>query len=232
MPKRVYKTAFTTKQAVAKMGKKYMKQDFRAASMSAKDVKYINGRVTSGPQGPELKQFDTIGTATAVANNTPLNVDLTGLMPQGVTTANRIGERIKIKSIYLKINMRISEIATTGSYGKWALVLDKQQNAAYVSTVGTIFTPSNSNLNQINVQNLERFQVLATGSSSQRMLPACCLGETWEKYVKADIGVRYPETTGYAVTNGLYLIFTTDAPNTVNNPLIVDYNVRIKYSDE
>lgn len=193
------------------------------------NVAYMNGRVTSGPQGPEVKLYDTVANGSVVSTSASLIVDLTAGMPQGTSSSTRLGVRIKIKSIYVKCNIRCADNAAVSSQAHWAIVLDKQQDSTAI-TNALIFTPTTSNNTQLNNSTLQRFQVLASGDSSQRMFPGTFLGDHFEKYIPCDIGVRYQDSTGTAYSNGVCFSVLTDA--TAGNPIQVDYNIRIRYTDE
>lgn len=213
----------------AKTSSRSSKRSYSAKrTVSKGNVAYVNGRVTTGPQGPEAKQFDTknLGSFT-VYNTLPALTSLTAGMPQGAGSAMRIGNRIKFRSFGMKMNFRLNTASTVNASIHWALVLDKQPDGVTPS-VGTIWTDTTSNLNQIDDDNLQRFQILATGNEALSGTGPANIYR--ERFVKADIGTRYPDSTSEATTNGLYLVFTSNA--LTGNPILVDFSVRSKYTDE
>lgn len=218
--------------AYAKKSKKSYRSSKRSSAskrvVSKGNVAYVNGRVTTGPQGPESKQFDTknLGSFT-VFNTLPALTSITAGMPQGTGAAMRVGNRIKFRSFGMKFNFRFASGVTANASIHWALVLDKQPDGATAS-IGTIWTDTTSNLNQIDDDNMQRYQILATGNEALSGTGPANIYR--ERFVKADIGTRYPDATSEATTNGLYIVFTSNA--VVGNPILVDFSIRSKYTDE
>lgn len=222
--KRKYSSSASSASAIMKR----MKKNEILRKTAGANVQFIAGRVTTGNQGPEIKSFDTVASGTTVST-TGLVVSLLAGMPQGTSSLTRVGNNIKIKSVYVKTQIHQTAGNTGINFGRWSLVLDKQPDGA-TAVVGSVYANATSNLTQLTVANLERFQVLAAGDLSEPMLQGVKLGQFFEKYVKCDIGTRFTDSTGEAITNGLYFIVTTQA--SAGNPIMVDYNIRVRYSDE
>lgn len=192
------------------------------------NVSFVKGRVTTGPQGPELKTVDLVAAGTAVTAAAPVVVSLLAAIAQGTSSTTRIGDRIHIKSINVKINTAtISSAVGINSFIRWSLVLDKSPDNA-TATAGAIFANNGSNLTQLTVANLQRFQILRTGVNEVGFCTVTGpVGQTYDVYCPADIATRFPDATGEAVANGLYLVVTT---NQAANATI-DYDVRVRYTD-
>lgn len=192
------------------------------------NVGFANGRVTTGPQGPELKQFDTKANGTTVSS-TGLVVSLLSGLPQGTGSANRVGNRVLIKALYMKLLMFQPASNTGVNFGHWSIVLDKQPDGTTPS-LATIYDNSFTSVPQLNVANLERFQVLAAGDIEDALAAGVHLGEYFSKFIKTNIGTRFADATGEAITNGIYFTVCTEA--VIGNPIQVTYDIRTKFTDE
>lgn len=201
----------------------------RSAPSFSGAIEYRRGRVSSGPTGPEVKNIDATVVAAVVSTAAPLVGSTLGLLAEGTGWGQRVGSKIRLIGCYVKVNMYVNTSVAGSGYGHWSLVLDKQPNGA-VAAPSTVYTNSTSNLTQLNVPNKERFQVLATGSSSQCMYPGAFMGDTFEKYVKLDIGTRFIDATAEPNTNNLLMYCTSNC--TAGNPMLIDWSVRVRFTDE
>lgn len=206
------------------------KRSFRKSAPSFSGaIEYVRGRVSSGPSGPEIKIKDSNVNATVVNSSAALVGSLLGTLAEGTGVTERVGSKIRLKGCYVKVNMYVNTSVAGSGYGKWSLVLDKQPNGA-LATPSTVYTQTTSNLNQIQYAQMERFQVLATGMSSQCMYPGAFMGDTMEKYVKLDIATRFTDAVSEPTTNNIFLICTSNC--TVGNPMLIDYSIRVRFVDE
>lgn len=194
------------------------------------NVSYVNGRITSGPQGPEEKMADLVVNGQTISNGTPYLISLTSGLPENASSSGRIGERVKFRSLMAKINLYTNAaVAAGGCFAKWSLVLDKQSDGT-TTTPAVIYSVTNSNNTQLNRDGLERFQVLAQGNTDQALFTSATYGQHLERFIPLDIGARFTDATNEAITNAIYFVVTTSA--TIGNPLLMDCNIRLKWIDE
>ena len=238
----------------------YMARSGRRAPLSSRG--WMNGKygLSKGAK-PELKFYDTnfqtLGTDTmlyqasagAVPAATTRNVKLCNGMAQGTDYNTRIGRKILIKSVYVRLTFQ-PETANTlasNSTARCILIWDLQPNSATAIpalsdffeafSAGTTWMNTN---NMMNLNNRERFVILwdkmvtlgflntnAANGSSCRVL---------KKYKKVNLSVTYSATG--AATNGqpntiatgaLWLVALGDAVTggSVQSPGVV----RIRYTD-
>lgn len=192
---------------------------------------YVGGRFTTGPQGPEQKIWDLVATAQTCNTTTPLIVSLLAGIAQGTSSSTRVGDKILVKSLNVKLNSYVSG-TTTGAnavFFHWSIVLDKQPDGSTAS-VGGIYSNDTSNLTQLSVNNIDRFTVLATGHNQCALNTISNTGETFERYIPLDVAVRFPDSTSEAITNGLYFVVTANTTLTAGVQDI-DYDIRVRYAD-
>lgn len=191
------------------------------------NVLYKKGVVTIGQLGPEIKHVDLVQTAVPVSSGAPSLFSVLSGMPQGTSSTQRVGDRIVIKGINLRLNIFTIANTLNPNFTRWSIVLDKQPDGA-TSGIANIYSNTTSNNTQLNVANLQRFQVLASGDSGCLSV-AGPQGTHFDKFIKCDIGTRFPDATGEATTNGIYLVVTTNA--TLGNPVYFDCDMRVGWTD-
>lgn len=171
------------------------------------------------------------------------------LIPQNTTESGRIGRKCTIKSLYIRMYLRLdpaTSVADTGSY-TIAIVLDKQANGAYPAYLD-IFGGDNIT-SALNLSNSQRFVILkrwvgvlnATTSSTTTSDNWATSGntlityfggyETFEYYSKLDIPLEFSSTTG-AITelrsNNIFIAWASEEDDVVD----VQIDARIRYSDK
>lgn len=169
----------------------------------------------SGGRGPELKYFDTsLNFSLDATGEIPATGQLC-LVPQSATENNRIGSKIRIKSIQIKgIMFQVpTTAANSADMGVIKLVLDKQCNGA-AAAVTDVLTTNNLPLALMNLDNRERFEIL----KEWRILFEATAGVTTAYnnsvrdlnfYKKLDLPIMFSSTTGAIgeiTTNNLFLI--------------------------
>lgn len=136
---------------------------------------------------------------------------------EGTDYNNRVGWKIRMKSVNLDLDISPQYLTPTSTavdqnhQGRWSIVLDRQANGGAAS-YSDVYSASCNNYGQhpLNVSNLERFKVIATGEW------ACVSGQSnarVKRYVdltKAlrphDQVIQYNNTTAVnAITNNLLL---------------------------
>jgi len=124
------------------------------------------GRFRYGPGGygyadrPELKFFDT---AQSFLVDSTGEVPATGqlnLIPQGITEATRVGRRITIKAIQMRVQFQYNVATLTGGTFRFLLVQDKQCNGANATYSGAGGVLESDSVHAFrNLENTQRFIV-------------------------------------------------------------------------
>lgn len=217
---------------LARNAKKAMK---RAAALVAPSVLRTGGFSFKSTGGKELNFVDSSITSTDVSTTASL-VLLNG-MAQGTTASTRIGRRIQMKSIELKAWLTPGA-TTTVAVARFALVLDKQANAA--APAFTDIYDSASPVALRNISNKARFWVLwdsglisTCGNLTAGQITDSGM-KTLEMYKRINIPVQYNAgtagTVGDIQTNALYFVsIGSTAVGTADQTLIG--NVRVRYDD-
>lgn len=184
----------------------------RAAAMAAS--------LYRAPSTVEVKSFDvTVGNnsvlvnAGSVAGAEPAAA-FTGLtevncVPQGATVANRIGNKITIRSIHGRFS--IVQPTTTGFvHVRWLLVYDKQPNGAFPTMTDMLLDQpagTGNALSSINIANKSRFLFLR--DQFQNFDSAQQLTNVYNFHVKGRWETEYGSNTstiGDIKTGAIYFI--------------------------
>lgn len=200
---------------------------------------YMNGRLTSGTMGPEVKSIDvSTGVLDVIAGSNYL-VSALNTIAVGTDDSQRVGQKINVKSISIEANIgcfggsAISTVAPGGqAFLDVYLVWDKQPDGAAPSGgTATIFSSANTNLTYGLPANLERFQILRRERYAFDTSAGLTARLNW--HVPMDMSVRYSDSTGSPNTNNLLLCALSPsaaASGTVMCPNITSY-MRVKYTD-
>lgn len=213
-------------------------------------------RFSGSGEGKEQKFYDTAidNTQLSAATDTwyAAGTQAQGLilvgLAQGTGASQRIGQRITVKSIQLRLHVQPSSAASTGPFGgvfHMALVLDRDAKGTAPS-ITDLYTTSDMTTSMINIGYSERFRVIkkwqsvlyATGQeggTGDYYGPMCV---PIDYYHKEDIPVRYSSSTG-AISeitgNNLFLVvggFTMASASTQDlKPARVLGAARIRYVD-
>lgn len=186
----------------------------------ARDVYYLKSIVNV-----EKKYLDTTASTTSVQGGGFLL--LNGLV-QGTSATTRLGQSIKMISVYPNIFWTINAAATT-TYCRMIIFIDKQPNGA-APIQSDILSAVNSVLAPMNVGNSKRFKILM-----DKRLQLSINGNEIVKYKRFRKLATHTEyntgnTGGIAdiQTNSIYLYHMSD--QTVNAPTF-SYNVRLRFID-
>jgi len=162
----------------------------------------------SGISGYEVKSFDQ--QITIPAANLPVFAGVAGVEPavaftgmteinciqQGATVAQRIGNKVVVRSIHIRAVFSGTAGAPVGSM-RWMIVYDKQPNGAF-PLIGDILTDqpagAGTALSSINIANKSRFlmirdqfETIDIGSSTIKVVNQHCKGR-WEVEYGATVG--------------------------------------------
>lgn len=192
-----------------------------------------------GQGGAEIKYLDTAVNTTA---NVTASVTSINTIAQGLTNILRIGNKIQIKSVAMRMSAYPFDpaVAIASNNHKWTLVLDKEPEAAAIATYNQIFT-ANSIQAFRNVGESDRFVVLAQGmwSHGDRRITAGSvysdggeIAKVWDKFLNINIATKYVLTTATQTAFGTnQLLFCVVSEQTDGN-YAMDVNCRIRFTDE
>lgn len=187
--------------------------------------------------GSELKFLDTALASTAVPAVGVVNTNLV-VIPQGDTESNRNGRKVQVKSIWVKGTITLPPDQATSAASdrvRIMLVQDKQANGAVFTTTNVLVSGSYLAFRQL--ENQGRFNILYDQTFSLNAMAGVGTATTeyargFNIYKKCNIPIEYDTsaTTGAITTqrsNSLAILMISQA----NNVSLVDYNARVRYSD-
>lgn len=182
---------------------------------------------------PEFKIIDTSSLALTIPDGVGTIVQLTNLS-QGNTNITRVGNGIKIASIYAKAIFCINASATVTQI-RYMLVQDKQVNGAIFATADLIesVTDVRSVISPRNIDNTKRFRILhdkliILNPNISAVVSTC---RYIKIYKKLDMHVRYDGNAGDITDltqSGLFMVFIGNQPT---NAPTVNLDVRVRFLD-
>jgi hypothetical protein len=228
IPKSSYRQAAAARGAASRSALR-LKPNFFGGRSSAVEVKSFDVSVAAPAAG--FVQSFTLAAgaepAAAFAGITELND-----VRQGAAFYNRIGSKITMKSIMLDFDL-VGTLATTQNLVRWALVYDRQPNAAFpaIADVFANNTGVTGFYQGVNMVNRSRFQVIRdqtvqidAGVGLTHHVHEYCKGR-WDVEFKADAG-----TIGDISTGSLLLIIGY-TNSTVSSTQLISMQTRVRYFD-
>ncbi len=206
--------------------RRYKKKNYnnRAIMLAKKALRMINA---------EYKLIDTSSIALSVPDGGGTVVQLTNIA-QGTTNITRVGNGLKIASIYTKVMLHIAAAASS-SQVRIMLVHDRQTNGALFATTDLLESVTNIRglISPRNIDHIRRFTVLFDKMYilNQNIASAISTTRYTKVYKKVDIHARYDGNAG-DITDlsqsslGLLLI-----SNEATNVPTADVDVRIRFLD-
>lgn len=185
-------------------------------------------RLIPRPNPVELKYMDSEATNSTLA--TTGNRYLLNGNVQGTSTSTRIGNKVTIKHIELKMNYTSTVVSSI----KMAIVYDKQANAALAAVsdiynaIGGIFYPW-ATRNSVNSQ---RFVILKNFVMTiNPNITATLTSKQLSKYIKCNIPVQYnggvAGTIADIQTGAIYMVVLCDNANSS-----LSYTSRLRFQDD
>lgn len=188
------------------------------ATLAAKNYKYIRGLVNS-----EMLKFDQTGA---------VNPDNVGVilpfhnMPQGDGDNQRTGNSILAKSLYVKLAVNQSVLASNTLY-KILILQDNQQVASTTPSVISILDTV-STLAPLNSNTVGRYKVLKSAFFHTSNARDTVKEMSW--YIPMQHHIRYNGVNAADVQKGgLYIMFLSDQP--IASVPTIFYNFRLSYHD-
>lgn len=171
--------------------------------------------------------FTTAGTP---GSWTVAPILLNGLV-QGTTGSTRVGRKILMKSIYIRLNFYLAATTTGGGRLRVLVVHDKQSNGLAPAVTDILL--ANSNISPNNLSNSDRF-VTIFDEESDPIGATSEYGTTMKMFKNLGLDTSY--NTGNAgtiadiSTGSVYLLFSQSSM-LIANPQ-VDYRSRIRFVDQ
>jgi len=190
-----------------------------------------------GVGGKELQFVDT--TSFADATTTGDVVLLNGLT-QGTTASTRIGRKINMVSLQLKMRFQQESLALVpGTHVFWAIVYDSQTNAAtpaYTDIFDAVLPTALRN-----ISNAQRFRVIREGTfiltpmnNAGQNLPAQGQAVCVNEFMRLNLGTSYNAgsagTVGDIQTGGLFFISCSNIAAGTADVDVVG-SIRLRYVD-
>ena len=205
-------------------------------SAAAPSVLRSGGFSFTSTGGKELNFVDTAFNQPNVS--TTASITLLNGLAQGTTASTRIGRRIQMKSVEARMFV-FSDTLTLGCVTRFALVLDKQANAA--APAFTDIYDSASSIALRNISNKARFWVLWDSGLLPIIGNVTTAGQgtdssykVMEFYKRINIPVQYNAgtagTVGDIQTNALYFVAIGDTASGTADARLFG-NIRVRYDD-
>lgn len=216
-------------------------------------VKYIQRPMAS--KSPELKAVDTASStgvdvfgSTDFDQSAPVVFLLNGIAA-GTDFYQRIGRKVKLRSLLFRGDIYASDNATTGALSyRVALVYDSQTNGAAVS-YSDIFQSVQFNgttgaraYSGVNLNNRDRFKVLKDWTFTLAAVSLTVAGNGGyhnKRSLKAYIPLNHDQifsgtggTLSDIQTGALFLIAICDANSTGDDAGTITWNTRVRFSDD
>lgn len=181
------------------------------------------------------KELNFVDTAVSGTDSTTARLVLVNGLQQGTTASTRIGRRVTVKSVELKIRVTAGASGTASTV-RYALVIDRQANAASPAFTDIYDAALPESLR--NISNKARFQVV--WDSGLINLIGTSAGTTEaarrsiEFYKKIGVPVQYNAgtagTIGDIQTNAMYFVSIGDVASGATAPTMVG-QCRLRYAD-
>lgn len=222
MPKRPrsYRTYTPKSQGVTKMTFKPKKYSSNTSKMK---------------QSPEMKYFETAISDTAITSTWDEITPSINLVPQGTTDVTRIGTKINVKKIQIKLQIATDNNIVVDDSVRICVYLDKQANGA--ACTGTDIYLQDNIRSWRNISNAKRFKVLCDDTidipiNAVLVSPTTVVTRliTWNKYLKVDevIEIDNADGTITGMRSYNYGIMAVSNQATLN----FTGTVRIRYFDQ
>jgi len=198
-------------------------------------------RIMTRPSNQELKFTDNTTTITPTAGVSSFvaftgaagagaSQLLNGLVPDSTATG-RIGRRVIMKSLYIRVLATLATTSTQGAPIRMLVVYDKQSNGAAPAVTDVMTTNSFISVN--NISNRDRFVTLC-----DQVLPNIGTGGNFTEnlvvYKKINLPVQYNAGTAGTIadiTSGsIYITFAQGGTILTVGPSIT-YYARVRYTD-
>lgn len=180
----------------------------------------------------ELKNLDVSSTTLITAAQTTGNLLLLNGVAQGTTAVTRLGRRITMKSIYIRINNALAATTAGASPLRYLVVYDKQANATAPGATDVVVADAIVNPN--NLSNSRRFVTLMDWMPEQGLGtggPVACSHVFYKKInLPVEFNAGSAGTVGDIQTGSVYVFVWQNGGLITAAPTQAFYS-RIRYSD-
>lgn len=204
----------------------------KRVSVPTSGAKNVRGVIVGGPQGPERKKFEVNQAFTTVSSTVPYVQSLTSGIAQGTAVNQRIGDRIHVKGVDLQFNVQVDGADPTPTGGVWIdlfLILDTQPEES-TAAANTIFQNSSTNLTYIQLDSLERFQVLRR--QRIRLDGASQWSDQFTWHLSAELACRFGSSTSAPMSNDILVCALCPNTASVTSDPQFAYVSRLTFTDE
>jgi len=193
------------------------------------------GRGMTLPSQAELKFKDTSAATAITAGVATFTTPgaaflLNGLVPDSTATG-RIGRRVSIKSLYVRLAWAAGAASTGSAPLRVLIVYDKQANAAAPAVTDVVTTDAFTSMN--NISNRDRFVTLC-----DKLVEPCGVGVSLSVadmfYKKLNLPVQFNAGTAGTIgdiTSGSIYIMFSQTGNLATSAGAVTWYSRIRYTD-
>lgn len=178
---------------------------------------------------PEKKAVDVATTAySCPLTSTFGNVILLNALVQGVNSNERIGRKIVMKSVFIRLNSIAN--SNNASQVRYMIFYDRQTNGATPASSSVV--GQNNFCGLQNLGNSERFVVVCDEVTDSRQSNSVNISS--KRYIKINLETVYAGTAGTVadiLTGGLFFVAANNSDQTTGATNTVDWTCRVRYID-
>lgn len=172
-----------------------------------------------------------LGLGSATWTTPGPNFLLNGLVPDSTATG-RIGRKVVMKSLLVRVELRLAATSTGGGFLRYLVVYDRQSNAAAPAVTDILLADTESS--PMNLSNKDRFQILAEGTTQVASANGNFCSTEINIYKKLDHPVQYNAgiagTIADIQTGAVYILFAQSGGIGTAAPFAI-WRSRVRYSD-
>lgn len=212
--------------------RRYNKNEGKARKQQALIMVPARNRLTFDPRGsskPERKNIDTSVTAYSCPLTSSYGtVTLLNGTVRGTNVGERIGRKILMKSVFIRLNSIAN--SNNASQVRYIIAYDRQ-------TLGA--TPSSASILDIanftgmaNLSNAERYVILCDEITDSRQSNSVNISS--KRFIKCNLETMYSGNAGTVAdinTGALWFMAANNSDQTTGATNTVDFTVRIRYID-
>lgn len=239
MPRASVKTSFPKKRTAAALAKNILSKAINQArgvtpvprARQALMLQAVRTGGWSNPSTAETKFIDVSQAATATTSGAWSSLYLLNGTIQGTEAVNRLGRKITMTSLYLKLRFALASTTTQGGFLRVAVVYDKQANGTAPSITDIYL--SNNYLSPNNLSNRDRFVKIIDkeiGPLSAQADFAVPLEEFRKLMLETTYNTGNAGTIGDITTGSLYLLVADSGTFATAQPTF-SFQSRIKFTD-
>lgn len=213
--------------------RRYGRAPFRTGGFGPRPARAAMG-LNRRPGTVERKFKDTLSTASQL--DTTGTVVLLNGMAQGATQSTRVGNKITMKSVQIRMQF-INGTSSVAPIIRWMIIYDKQTNGVLPAITDVLVLSTVTSM--MNLANRDRFVILA----EETFAPAAVWSDTaataefmefHKRYIKLNLDTIYNNSStglvGDVQTGSLLLVTLSNTASGLEEPAL-DFTSRIRYTD-